>query len=244
MRHRGETDQNNQVPSQTGAQAGTQTTGAGRARMLSDLMEAKAPVVGKHRAPSVQQIPTQQIPTHDDHVTEALPAPVPASKPVPEVEPVKIPLRGQWRASHFPRLFASVLLTLGVLGTSGLGVRYAQTRTSDNFLSLAIGLVVVVVLWALVIVGTPRLVSLEGSIVQIHSTGGTETFNLADGLQPVDLVGDPRTSHWAVLLHRANGTTAVLRRSDVEPLEFDPIVRHYRNVANQRSAEREARFNL
>ena len=88
------------------------------------------------------------------------------------------------------------------------------------------------------------MVSLTGSILEVHNTGGSERFDLADALQPVDLVGDPRTSHWAVLLHRSNGTTLVLRRNDVEALELDPIVRHYRNVATQRFIDREARFNL
>jgi hypothetical protein len=140
-------------------------------------------------------------------------------------------------------VIAATLLTMALLGTSGLGVRYSESHTSDNFASLVIGLVVVVVLWALVIASTPQVVNLEGSILTIHNTGGSERFDLADGLQPIDVVGDPRTSHWAVLLHRHNSPTIVLRRHDVVASELDPIVRHYRNVADQRFVERQARFN-
>jgi hypothetical protein len=156
---------------------------------------------------------------------------------------VGIPQHAQWRASHLPRAFAGTLLTLAVLGTTGLGIRYAQTRTSDEFISLAIGLGVVVALWALLIASTPQVVSLEGSVLTVANNGGCESFDLADGLQAVDVVGDPRTSHWAVLLHRPNSTTVVLRRHDVDAFEVDPIVRHYRSVANRRFTDRETRFS-
>ncbi|MCW2846033.1 MAG: hypothetical protein JWR90_7 [Marmoricola sp.] len=169
---------------------------------------------------------------------------VPTAKPGAEVVRATVPHEAHWKASHVPRVVAAALLALSVAGTAGLGVRFADSRTSDDFLSLVIGFVTVVVLWALVIASTPQVVRLSGSVLTVHDTSGSETFDLADGLQPVDVVGDPRTSHWAVLLHRPNGTTQVLRRSDVDPVELDPIVRHYRNVATQRLLDRDARFNL
>jgi len=155
-----------------------------------------------------------------------------------------IPDTARWRASHLPRTVAAATLVMAVLGTSALGVRYAQTRASDDLVSLAIGLGVVVVLWAVVIASTPQVVSLRGSVLTVHRTGGEASFDLADALQPVDVVGNARTSHWAVLLHRPNSTTVVLRRNDVTASELDPIVRHYRMVAEQRHIERDARFNL
>ena len=103
-------------------------------------------------------------------------------------------------------------------------------------------MVVVVVLWAMLIASTPQEVTLKGSVLTVHNSGGYERFDLADGLQPVDLVGDPRSSKWAVLLHRADRSSVVLRRHDVVATELDPIVRHYRSVADQRFNERSARF--
>jgi hypothetical protein len=154
-----------------------------------------------------------------------------------------VPHSAHWKASHLPRTVAAVTLALAAAGTAALGGRYAQTRASDDFLSLVVGLGVVVVLWAVVIASTPQVVTIEGSWLTVHNTGGSERFDLADALQPIDLVGNPRTSHWAVLLHRPGSTTVVLRRNDVDPLELDPIVRHYRMVAEQRHTERDARFS-
>jgi hypothetical protein len=257
MRHRGENHTSRPSTTQgetdrTGTLATLSDLMATRQSMLPPKRQVSSQVtVGKHRALiAMPQIPEQKLPTHDTDVAEG-PVVEPVVEPVVKVLPLpqpskpatEIPLSAQWRASHLPRVFAGSLLALAVLGSSGLGVRYAQSRSSDNFVSLVIGLAVVVVLWALMIASTPQKVTLSGSVLTVHNTSGSERFDLVDALQPVDVVGDPRTSYWAVLLHRPNSTTVVLRRNEVDATELDPIVRHYRAVALQRHAERDARFN-
>ncbi len=200
---------------------------------------------GTHRRPATPQIPTQSQPTHDDDVeppVEALEAPI-ARRRAAEVAPAAIPATARWRASHLPRTFAGAVMALAALGTSVLGVRYAQSRTSDDFVSLATGLAALAILWAIVIASTPQSVTLENSVLTVHNSAGSERFDLVDALQAVDVVGDPRTSHWAVLLHRANSTTVVLRHHDVIASELDPIVRHYRAIADVRWSDRQSRFN-
>ena len=98
----------------------------------------------------------------------------------------------------------SLLLAVG--GTSALGLHYGQPAQRTTSSPWSFGLLVVVILWAILIASTPQVVSLRGSVLTIHNSGGTERFDLADGLTPVDVVGDPRSSHWALLLHRANTT--------------------------------------
>lgn len=212
-------------------------------------------VTGKHRAPVAPRIPLQAQPTHDSEVEPqvvsprarltpvATPAPVIRRRPAVEVTPATVPVTATWTGSHLPRILAGTVLVLAGLGTSGLAVRYAQSRTSEDFVSLVVGLVVVVVLWAIMMASAPQTVTIENSILTVHNTGGTERFDLAEALQSVDVVGNPRTSYWAVLLHRANDATVVLRRNDVVATELDPIVRHYRAIADQRRSDREARFN-
>lgn len=210
---------------------------------------------GTHLTPATPQIPTQSQPTHDDDVqpqVEAhvqpgveprLEAPVVRRRPATEVAPAVIPATARWRASHLPRIFAGTVMALAALGTSVLGVRYAQSSTSDGFVSLATGLAIVVILWAIVIASTPQSVTLENSVLTVRNSRGSESFDLVDALQAVDVVGDPRTSHWAVLLHRANSTTVVLRHHDVIASELDPIVRHYRAIADLSWSERQSRFD-
>jgi hypothetical protein len=262
MRHRGQINDEN-LPN---------TAGGTTLETLTDLLATpprKPP--GKHRAAvDLSAIPVQKLPTHDTVVeapalvapaVRALPgvpaAPVVEAPPVVEVAPVDevtpaeqpatptpvVPDTARWRASHLPRVLAGTVLAMAALGTSALIVRYAQSRTGDDLVSLAIGVGVVVVLWAVLIASTPQVVTLRGPVLTVHNTGGSDQFDLADALQPVDVVGDPRTSHWAVLLHRPHSTTIVLRRNDVIASELDPIVRHYRRIAEQRHAERDARFS-
>ena len=160
-----------------------------------------------------------------------------------QVAPVLVPAKAQWKASHGPRVFAAALLLFAVAGTSALGLRYAETHSSDEFISVVIGIGVVVGLWALLIASTPQVVSLRGSILTVRNSSGSERFDLADGLQPVDVVGQPRSSQWALLLHRSNNTSVVLRRRDVDAVALDPIVRHYRALAEQRYSDRQVRFS-
>lgn len=191
-------------------------------------------------------VPQQKLPTHETVQPAATVTPTPA--PAASVEPVEapssfLPETVVWKASHGPRMFAAVLLVLAVAGTSALGLRYAETRGPDDFLSVVIGVGIVVALWALLIASTPQVVSLRGSLLTVRNSSGSERFDLADGLQPVDVVGQPRSSSWALLLHRPDNTSVVLRRRDVDAYVLDPIVRHYRALADQRYADRQVRFS-
>jgi hypothetical protein len=235
---------------------------------LTDLL-SEDPDTGRHKAPTGQPlIPTQKVPTHETveisdtaevaeaaavaEVADAAPEILAeyveelAPEAAPQLSPTRapsMPTSVQWKASHGPRVFAAALLLFAVAGTFALGMQYAQTREADEFVSVVIGVGVVVGLWALLIASTPQVVSLRGSVLTVRNSSGSERFDLADGLQPVDVVGQPRSSQWALLLHRSNNTSVVLRRRDVDAVALDPIVRHYRAMADQRYSDRQVRFS-
>jgi hypothetical protein len=238
---------------------------------ITDLLSEEESPTGRHKQPVRQSvIPAQKTPTHETlqgPETEVAPQAVPevetvaevvqtvetvetakVQEPDPQVTPARplstsVPVTAQWKAGHGARVFAAALLVLAVGGTSALGLRYAETHGSDEFLSTVVGLAVIVGLWALLIASTPQVISLRGSVLTVRNSSGTELFDLADGLHPVDVVGEPRSSNWAVLLHRPNNTSVVLRRRDVDAVALDPIVRHYRDLAEQRRSDRQARFD-
>ena len=239
--------------------SGTGKTGVSRVTdTLTWITEQSfAEPAGERTGPVEQRrIPNQKTPQHEtvekpeieareDDEVEVSEAAVEAQDS-PDVAPepaTLIPATAQWRAGHAPRVFAAALLLLAVGGTSALGLRYAETRSPDELLSVVLGAAVVVGLWAMLIASTPQVVSLRGSVLTIRNSSGTERFDLADGLQPVDMVGQPRNSGWALLLHRSNHTSVVLRRRDVDAVTLDPIVRHYRAMAEQRYGDRQVRFN-
>jgi hypothetical protein len=224
--------------------------------LLSD--EQTSTAGGTHKLPTAEPlIPAQKVPTHEtvevveetapEVVTEEAHGPAETRELAAQVTPVtthsSLPSSVQWKAGHAPRAFAAALLLFAVAGTSALGLRYAETHSSDEFISVVIGIGVVVGLWALLIASTPQVVSLRGSVLTVRNSSGSERFDLADGLQPVDVIGEPRSSQWALLLHRSNNTSVVLRRRDVDAVALDPIVRHYRAMADQRYSDRQVRFS-
>jgi hypothetical protein len=257
MRHRGEESQPSQaVTSETGTTS-TLDQGSG----TPPVVPTQKRPGGKHKAPVRPVIPRQKareratsetIEPKEAEGLAAVTVPVP-SGPVPAAEAmgapeadaptVVVPHTARWTASHAPRVFAGVLLVLAVGGTSALALKYQQDPGSDQLISFAIGIAVVVGLWAMLIASTPQVVSLRGSLLTIHNSSGTEQFDLGNGLQPVDLLGDPGSSSWALVLHRSNRTSLVLRRRDVDAVQLDPIVRHYRVMAHRKRVEREVRFN-
>lgn len=219
-----------------------------RATLTRLLGPERSAPSGRHAAPAhPARIPAQKLRHHDYTTAGTERAPLVPVEEQRLATPVatrvfRAPETARWRASHLPRQLVAALLSLALVGTAMLGVRCYELRTSDNFVSLIISIVVVIILWAMLIASTPQEVTLKGSMLTVHNSDGYEHFDLADGMLPVDLIGDPRSSKWAVLLHRADYTSVVLRRHHVVPTELDPIVRHYRSVADQRFNERTARF--
>jgi hypothetical protein len=212
---------------------------------LNHLIAARpvAPSTGKHRAPVASEIPEQKARDHHSLVEEVEAIEAAQVVEEPTVSAANIPGTASWTASHLPRVFAGALLALSVVGTWVLGVRFEESRLPQDFVSLFIGVGVVVVLWALLIASTPQEITLKGSVLTIHNSSGRESFDLADGLQPIDIIGTPRQRKWAVLLHRADRSSVTLRRHDINAVEFDPIVRHYREIVGQPFAGHASSFN-
>jgi hypothetical protein len=220
-------------------QSETIVSGAPTLETLTQLIAARpsvAPSAGKHRAPVASEIPEQKARDHHALVEEVEAIEAVQLVEEPNSSAASIPDTARWTASHLPRVFTGALLALSVVGSWVLGVRFEESRLPQDFVSLFIGVGVVVVLWALLIATTPQEITLKGSVLTIHNSSGRESFDLADGLQPIDIVGTPRQRKWAVLLHRADQTSVVLRRHDINAVEFDPIVRHYREIVGRRFA--------
>lgn len=231
MRHRAQSLGTNQT---TPSKVGTVTLEA-HVALVPGPSESATP--GRHRAEREPLIPKQPTPRHDD-------VPAPARTPGADAEPAecRVARTAHWRASHLPRVLAVAMLVAACLGATALAVNYAEVRSPDNAVALATGVAVIVGLWALLIASAPQVVTLSGSVLTVKSSRGVETFDLADALQPVDLVAEPRAANWALLLHRTDGSSLVLRRRDVAAAELDPIVRHHRRVAELARADRQARF--
>lgn len=233
-RHRRPTEANPRIPGQKGP----------REALIESLAGPQTDPDTEADADEWSYTITEFEPEYDAEYDDEWPALVEPEVAAPTDAPaIVIPETARWTASNLPRVFAGALLAMAALGTSTLGVRYEQSRTADDFVALVISVAIVVALWGIMIASTPQVLTLNGSVLAIHNSRGVERFDLADGMQPVDVVGEANSSKWAVLLHRPDATTVVLRRHDVVAAQLDPVVRHYRKIAAENYAARQLRFN-
>lgn len=220
---------------------------------IRPLIDAPGRHRQSHRNTGPLVIPTQKTPprevVEDDRPVEPL-APAPSESREAAVllgsglSELAVPASAQWTARHLSRLIAAGLLVLCLAGTVALGARYWQSGDQASLASLVVGLFVVLTLWAALIVSTPQVITLAGSVLTVHSGRGSERFDLGDPMSQIDVVGTPGSSTWAVLLRRRGDEAAlVLRRGDVEAKVFDPIARHYRALSERLYRERAARFD-
>ena len=151
---------------------------------------------------------------------------------------------GKWRTRNIARSLTFLLL-IGAAVATGLAGRLYFESTTDSRMRLLITCALVVAgLWAVLTATAPQVVTLKGSVLIVKSRRGIDRFDLSEGMQQVDLIGDPRSSKWALVLHRNDNSTVRLGRRDVDARTIDPLVRRFREVAEQRRSEHWARLGL
>lgn len=147
----------------------------------------------------------------------------------------------EWTAPQPGRYVTGGLLLVALTGTGVLGWRYYDSGATADLRALVVGLAVVVVLWGLTVAATPQVVSVRDAVLTVFSGRDQERYDLADPHQQVDLVDEPGSPSWALVLHRPDGSARVLRRSDVDAVALDALVRRHRDRAADRAADREGR---
>ncbi len=218
----------------------------------------------KHRADVVEEELEQDVeaaPATGRHAARTeTPEPLEETEEPPEVEdPVEVPedVRAQharvgtsptqtykWRARHHLRSFTFLLLLASAAALGMTGRLFAESRTNDRMEWFVCAALAVAGLWALLTATAPQVVTLRGSILTVKGRRGVERFDLAEGMQQVDLIGEPTSSKWSLVLHRPDCSTLTLTRRDVHAPTVDPLVRSLRNVAEHRRAEHWARLGL
>lgn len=150
----------------------------------------------------------------------------------------------KWRTRNHLRTTLFVLLVPAAVAAGLAGRLFVDTRTDDHMRLLVVTALLVAGLWAVLTATAPAVVTLRGSHLTVKSRNGTDRFDLADGMQILELHGDPRSSRWSLLLYRPDGSTVHLHRRDVDAPTLDRLVRNFRQVAERRRAEHWTRLGL
>jgi hypothetical protein len=196
---------------------------------------AAEPILGRHAQPDYQ-------------ITEIVPCDLPADE-IDQIDQAdhsrpENASTTKWHTRSFIRNLGFVLLVVAAAAAGLAGRLYAESRTDDRMNTFVAATLVVAGLWALLTATAPQIVTLRGSILTVKSRRGTERFDLAEGMQQADLVGNPGSSKWSLVLHRPDCSTVQLGRRDVDARALDPVVRNYREIAQRRRSEHWAKFGL
>lgn len=133
---------------------------------------------------------------------------------------------------------ALMRLTLGVLAAGAVAATaYAvDTRTHQAVLILAGVLAGLLLLWTLLASRSPQRVSVDKSIITIRRGSRMERFDLVDpNLQIAVRDGQ-------MALRYYDGRHVAIRPSEVDWPSFVNVVMHYQNYADEKAADKEARF--
>lgn len=193
----------------------------------------------KHRAPVAADLAVAGVPValEGRHVLRkqgALEPPTAAEEPPAH----------KWRTVNHLRTTLFLLLVPAAVATGLAGRLFVDARTDEHVRLFVLALLLVAGLWAVLTATAPQVVTLRGSQLTVKSRNGTDRFDLGDGMQVLELHGDPHSSKWSLVLYRPDGSAVHLRRRDVDALTLDPLVRTFRQIAERRRAERWTRLGL
>lgn len=178
-------------------------------------------------------VPPQVQPAHDDlHAF----APVPASDAIPE--------SAHWVEHRRPRLVVGILLTVSLLAGLGFLVVAAITQEAAAIVGLGACGVLVVLFRATLMSTGVTTTELKGTILKVRMNGELHVFKLDDPGHLIEIVGDPGSSSWKLILESPTGRVVKLDASHVNAEEMHPIAEHYRDVAERERELRRYRFNL
>ena len=174
-------------------------------------------------------VPVQAEPMHDQlHVY----APTPVADSVPET--------AHWVEHRKPRVFVGAMLVAAVLGAVAALVFTILDQSIVAVAALVIcGILAVILRGALMSSGLTT-VDLKGSTLKVRQDNELSVFNLADPATRVEVSGTPGTSSWKVGLESVHHREITLTPANVDSVELDQILLHYRAVAER---ERQDRFN-
>jgi hypothetical protein len=166
------------------------------------------------------------------HVRPPLPAP-------------QIPTRVEWRARRLGRVVVTSLAAASLLAAMPTAAYFFWHAPTFERMQLLLGMITLDVgLSMLLAARRPLEVTLLGSLLTVTDRGVSQTFDLADALQRVELSADPDQRGWALTLARADDCDLVIGRRDVDPVQLDPIVRYHRDVAERRRDRQWAMLGL
>ena len=163
----------------------------------------------------------------------------------PPLPAPQIPTKVEWRARHLGRMVVTSLAAASLLAAMPTAAYFFWHAPTLERMQVLLGMITLDMgLSMLLAARRPLEVTLLGSLLTVTDRGVSQTFDLADALQRVELSGDPDQRDWALTLARVDDLDLVIGRRDVDAVQLDPIVRYHRDVAERRRDRQWAMLGL
>jgi hypothetical protein len=196
----------------------------------------------KHRADTLERVLVMrssgtaiELPAGPSAGSSVRPVEAPGRHVRPPLPAPQIPTKVSWRSRPVGRLVLTSLAALSLLAAMPAAAYLFWQAPSQGRMQLMLGMMTLDLgLSMLLAARKPLEVTLLGSLLTVTDRGVSQTFDLADALQRVQLSATPEHRGWSLTLGRADDCDLVLRRRDVDPVQLDPIVRYHRDVAERR----------
>ncbi len=121
------------------------------------------------------------------------------------------------------------LLLLAALAATALAAYDAwQDRTSTSIGVAATLGVLTAIIWAARAGSAVARLTVSGGQLEIMRGGSRHRFDLASSYAPIEVVGEPGSRGWKVLIERRGMAPYVIDSSMVDPAEFMRVLHHYR----------------
>ncbi len=178
-------------------------------------------------------VPAQAEPAHDTLHPYAA---TPASDAVLD--------SAHWVEHRRPRMVVGILLTLSLLGGIGFLVASIISQSTPAIVGLSVCGFLAVVFRATLMSKGVTTTDLKGATLKVRTGGDLQIFKLDDPDHIIEVVGEPGSSGWKVILEAPDGRIVELDASHVNAHEMHPVAEYYHAVAERERERRHYRFNL
>jgi hypothetical protein len=185
------------------------------------------------RGPVVaERVPAAVVPTSSRPVTTVAPVTAPLVAPV--VTPVvgtrepAVPMIVEFAPRTRVRRLVGLLLLAALAATALAAYDAWQGRTSTSIGVAATLGVLTAIIWAARAGSAVARLTVSGGQLEIMRGGSRHRFDLASSYAPIEVVGEPGSRGWKVLIARRGMAPYVIDSSMVDPTEFMRVLRHYR----------------
>jgi len=147
----------------------------------------------------------------------------------------------QFSPRRSTRQLLGMLLLLCLAGAVGTGFLAWDTRGTTEIAIAGTLALTTLILWSAFSTAAPARLSIDRGVLDVTARESRHRFDLASPYTEVTVNGRPGKRGWQVLIHRRSMKPFVIDSSMVDPAEFQAVLDHYREIAEEAALDNRRR---